>query len=176
MLSFGRMVERQSDPPKGEPAARRGVGSTRLKSCEASLILFIASFLFSLIPTMPLVRAAPRGEIRGGVFSYAITGALGRRAAQSSESEKYCIDSVFHSYLLFLSFPAFPSPVKSGAQSGPGQLRKDGRPKPVMYRLSNTEDYVKVAQSLLPFFSSGCNMRIIGKQSARPRKPVPPAA
>ena len=36
MLSFGRMVERQSEPPKGEPAARRGVGSTRLKSCEAS--------------------------------------------------------------------------------------------------------------------------------------------
>ena len=36
MLSFGCTVERQSEPPKGEPAARRGVGSTRLQSCEAS--------------------------------------------------------------------------------------------------------------------------------------------
>ena len=26
MLSFGCMVERQSEPPKGEPAERRGVG------------------------------------------------------------------------------------------------------------------------------------------------------
>ena len=32
MLSFGCMVERQSEPPKGEPAERRGVGSTRLNS------------------------------------------------------------------------------------------------------------------------------------------------
>ena len=36
MLSFGCMVERQSEPLKGEPAAKRGVGSTRLQSCEAS--------------------------------------------------------------------------------------------------------------------------------------------
>ena len=36
MLSFGCMVERQSEPLKGKPAARRGVGSTRLQSCEAS--------------------------------------------------------------------------------------------------------------------------------------------
>ena len=33
-------------------------------------------------------------------FSDAISGALGRCAAQSSESEKYCINSIFHSLRL----------------------------------------------------------------------------
>ena len=38
MLTPGCMVERKSEPLKEGPAARRGVGSTRLKSCEASLM------------------------------------------------------------------------------------------------------------------------------------------
>lgn len=44
MLSFGCMVERQSEPLKGEPAAKRGVGSTRLQSCEASHRMCPAAF------------------------------------------------------------------------------------------------------------------------------------
>ena len=34
-----------------------------------------------------------------GVFSDGISGALGRFAAQSSESEKSCIDKIFHSII-----------------------------------------------------------------------------
>ena len=51
---------------------------------------------FSLFPTCRSPER-PRGEIRGGVFSDGISGALGRLAAQSSESEKYRIDDIFHS-------------------------------------------------------------------------------
>ena len=35
-LSFGRMVERRSDPPKGEPASWQAIGSARIHPCEAS--------------------------------------------------------------------------------------------------------------------------------------------
>ena len=51
---------------------------------------------FSLFPTCRSSER-PRGEIRGGVFSDGISGALGRLAAQSSESEKSCINKIFHS-------------------------------------------------------------------------------
>ena len=45
---------------------------------------------------MPLARAASRGEIRGGVFSNAITGAWAV-SRHKHRSEKSCIDKIFHS-------------------------------------------------------------------------------
>ena len=35
-LSLDRMVETQSDAPKGQPSVRTAIGSTRIYSCEAS--------------------------------------------------------------------------------------------------------------------------------------------
>ena len=40
MLSICRMVERKSDAPKGQPAIKLAIGSTRLQSCEASRDLY----------------------------------------------------------------------------------------------------------------------------------------
>ncbi len=54
---------------------------------------------------MPLVRAAARGEIRGGDFSDTITGCLQPPRGKNIRSEKYCIGNIFHSFLLiFLCF------------------------------------------------------------------------
>jgi hypothetical protein len=53
MLSDGFMVERKSDAPKGQPAVRPAIGSTRLQSCEASVRPARTYFLRVRVPDAP---------------------------------------------------------------------------------------------------------------------------
>ena len=57
--------------------------------------LFFKGFFIFLSSETCCSSERPRGEIRASVFSDGISGGLGRLAAQTSESEKSCIDSYF---------------------------------------------------------------------------------
>ena len=62
--------------------------------------LFFINPLLSFILTMPLARAATRGEIRGGDFSDATTGCLQPPRGKDIRSTKYCIGNIFTLYPL----------------------------------------------------------------------------
>ena len=74
----------------------------------------MSEFIFSdsLFFTLTDHAARESGGARrkpGTGFSDAISGGLGRLAAQTSESEKSCIDKIFHSFFLNISLFQYSS-------------------------------------------------------------------